>query len=148
MVEAYKINRFYTDKLSGSCLVEVSYGTKNGKRAFLHPFSSADIAATYIDGEARDWFMGVLEDYVHHKKHIIKEDNREQFGELTICLNALQSFEGKAIQTLAERFIKGYTHFMAILPNPNNDSHQSSVNALKQLKDFAESFLKYKQINL
>lgn len=145
-IKAYSIDSFFVDKITGKCLAEVSFTNKTGSKAFLHPLTNLNNAVAYVDKEARDWFLPVMEDFVNHKKHIITEDNKEQFTELKWCDNALIACENYTTENICERFLKGFAHFKNILPNPNNTSYETSCKALEEMKIFAEGFLKFKSI--
>lgn len=143
---AYRVTNLYVDMFDGSVLASITFKHKAEEKAYIRPMPSLRFAFAYIDGEARDWFMGALEDYVNHKSFIINENNKEQFKELQLCRDAYVRFEKLALKKVCEQFLKGYNHFANILPNPNNDSHQSSAENLQQLKGFCEWYLKFLDI--
>src|SRR5688500_14619828 len=101
MIKAYSINRFYEDRISGSCLAEIEFQFDGHPlNTSVLPFSKSENAIAYIDKEARDWFLPALEKYVNHKKHIITAEHPEQFKVLQTCDNALLHYEKMATNTI------------------------------------------------
>lgn len=145
-MKAYTIHKFYECSLTGSVLVEVTFALHEGLRTFLHPFSSKENATSYLEREKCDWFLGAIEAYVIHKKHIIESGNhKEQINSLNVCLQAIDAYHKKSTQNGCEGFLRGFKYFQDILPNQNNPSFNSSVEALNELKAFCENEIKLKK---
>jgi hypothetical protein len=147
MIKAYHLNRLYVCEITGETVIEVEYAGKIGLQAYQKHLSTKDTALAYVDKEARDWFFGVLEDYVNHKRHIIEAGKHEnQLKPLQICKEALSGFEKLATNKCCHHFLRGFDHFKAILPSPNNPSYEGSCLALEEMKKFCTEFLKFKPL--
>lgn len=141
-MKAYTIHKLYTCQLTGAVLAEISFATKEAVTACLHPFTNMANAEAYLTKEARDWFLPNLEGYVNHKRHIIQaqaQTPQAVIESLRVCTEAIAKYETMPLQKICAGFLRGYAHFSNILPNPNNGSHQQSVEALAQLRAFCES---------
>lgn len=145
MITAYHINRLYECKLTGNCVAETSFAYSEERQiATVIPLSNYDRAVAYLDKEARDWFLLCLENFVNHKKHIITDDTHPQWANLKTCELALEAYQKYQTNKICFKFLRGYNHFVGILPHPNNNSFASSEHDLKELKNFCEDFLKFK----
>lgn len=147
MIQAYNINRFYTCQLTGACVAEVIFRGSNlpETQAFLHTFSSKDAGVAFVTREGRDWFLGQLEAYVNHKKHIITSAHPEQEAALKVCENALEHYFKWELPNIAEKFIGGFKYFQSILPHPRNAGYESSLHNLNELYKFCVEFLRFKK---
>lgn len=143
MIKAHSIDAFFVDAIKGSVMLEASFslGKDGGKIVCYHKvFTSVENAIGYIENERRDWFLQAIEDYIHHKRHIINATgNAEEKQALLVCLQAYDHYCKKSLETCCAAFIKGFTWFEKILPNPKNQSFESSLHNLNELKKFCLS---------
>lgn len=126
--------------INNSVHVKYSFNIKDEIKTYTQTFADLQSANAYLTASARDWFLGTLENYINHKKHIIEAAHLEKVNNLAICLNAYEYYQKWQMQTICAKFLVGFKYFENILPNPNNNSYNSSVEALQGLKIVAEAF--------
>lgn len=147
MIKAYQILNLWECQITHQVLVSITFQLGDEKKAFLHPMPNMAFAKTYLDKEARDWFLPALEKFIHHKSHIITTEQHPNWKQLQTCKQAFEAYQGWATAKICEKFLNGYENFFkAILPHPHNDSYESSVHDLNELKKFCEEYLRFVQL--
>jgi hypothetical protein len=142
MLKAFTVTEKMLDCLSGKVNVKYEFGFKEETAKKHTTFANLVSANAYLDASARDWFLGAIEIYINHKKHIIEAAHPEQTPALKICLQAYDHYCKMSIDTIAEKFVKGYDWFIKILPSDSNPSYKTSLGDLNELKLFCDSHLK------
>lgn len=143
MIQAFTISEKMHNMLTQQVHVKYSFQLHEGLKEIKETYANIYTANAELNKHMRDWILAALEDYIKHKKHIIESAPRpDQAADLLICINALISFEGKSLETIMQRFMKGFDYFIRILPADTNPSYQSSIANLAQLKLFCVTNLK------
>lgn len=138
-MQAFTVHRFWLCSITNEVFIQFSFALKEELKAMEKFFPTKQFALTYIESEKRSWLLIALEDFVLHKKHIIENGNNEdQKKALQICLNALIAYEKKSTENICQLLLKGVKYFEAILPNPNNPSHKSSIDNLNEIIKFCQ----------
>jgi hypothetical protein len=139
MIKKFTVNRMSHDMLNNKFEIEFTLIKGNENKTIIQRFNDRTSAELYLYANMRDFILGLLDDYVNHKKHIIEAGNHpNQIKPLAICTDALTRFHAgyKSLETIADQFIKGYNWFETILPAQQNPSYQSSIEALEIIKNF------------
>jgi hypothetical protein len=140
MIQAYTIQHYWICQVTGQVVAKVSFCINEGIKEYEKLFPSNEAAQTFLKKERRDWFLTALEKYIQNKKQIIESATPDATKQkaLQVCLTSYDSYLPIGINTIAERFLKGKQYYEAILPNPNNNSYESSQNNLNELIKFCE----------
>lgn len=135
------------DLLTGRVFLRFSTGKKDDPTVVETDFPEINSAKAYLTANMRDFMLGFLDDFVNHKKHIIEAGNHiKQAKALEACVSALYDMHQKrqSLLTICTRVIAGWAFFVQIMPDPNNNSYQSSLHNLDFLKQFCENVVNRK----
>lgn len=144
-MQAFTITKKIHNLLTNQVEVDYFFTIKGEARQKTEVFSDIHSANAYLEASMRDWFLLSLQVFVHHKRHIIESGaHANQFDALKICDQALEHYQKKSLGTLISLFLGGITWFEKILPHTNNNSYQTSLCDLLELKNFCETYLKDK----
>lgn len=143
-MKTFELHKCEMDMFTGQVSARYSFTAKDGAehKNFENTFASPQAARAYLSGLRRDLLLQWLDDYVNHKQHIIVSgQHTQQDAPLQRCIDGLKYFHANNsdLYTICRMFLKAYPVFEAILPHPNNASHQSSRERLEQLKRFCEA---------
>lgn len=142
-MKAYSVNSFFVCKITGAVVTEIQYTIDGENCVYLKNFTNEENANAYIYREKKDWLLNTLEKFVHHKKHIIQNNNDSAKAQaLEICFDALKKFQPCNLKAICGSFIRGQKHFEAILPAPSNPSYESSAQVLTAIVGFCNNHLK------
>lgn len=132
-MKAFQINKV---------VVEYSFGVDQQEHSKTETFPTIKAAREYIGKSARDWFMGSLESFINHKRHIIEAGNHsEQTEPLKKAWELYLSFEKLPVYAAANNFLLNHKTFLAILPVTENKSYESSRKNLDELASFCQSIV-------
>lgn len=135
----FKINQANLDLLTQNVKVDYSFCIGTEQKTISMEFENLYSYQKYINGSKRDWFLGCLENWVNHKKHIIEGGkHQEQIPALNICNQALNHYQKIETDKIFKLFLKGFSYFEKLLPNPQNHSFETSQQDLQKLKSFAK----------
>lgn len=147
MNQRFYLKAFDHNLLENSFRVKFGFAAKEDYKEFERVFTHYSEAKNHVTGAARDWFLGVLDDYVNHKAKIIQAGNHEgQKKPLAMIQNVLLDFHQNRISlvNICQRVIKGQEFFKQILPHSNNKSYESSVENYDGIINYAHKILNTK----
>lgn len=139
MIKKFAVNRMVHDLVNNKIELQFTLIKGEENKTITQRFNDRTSAEIYLYANMRDFLLGVLDDYVNHKKHIIEAGNHpNQIKPLAICTDALTRFHNgfKSLETIADQVLKGFEWFETILPAQQNPSYNSSVQALQTIKNF------------
>lgn len=144
MIQAYKVHNYWICAVTSEVIANISFKIKDEIQYVEKHFPDKDFAKNYILKSKKIWFLASLEDYINHKKMIIESSNTvpERAKALSVCINAYNDYQNLGLDMIAKRFVTGKTFFEIILPNPNNNSYESSKHNLTELIAFCEAHIK------
>ena len=83
-MKAPQVNSWWVNKFDGKVFFEYEFDLDNKRVTELKPVSSEAAANNYLLSLNRSWLMGVFEDWLNHKRHIIdaypNEEKKKTFG--------------------------------------------------------------------
>ena len=140
-MKAFKLHHLYQDTITGGAMACFSFAQSKEERYTEKTFESIDIARQYIYSTKKDWLLNCIEAFVLHKKRIWENipTATQQNNCVRICLDTYNEFAGQSLEKICRRVLKGQQFYENILPNPNNDSRQSSVENLKEIIAFCKN---------
>lgn len=143
MIKAFEVTKKYQDLLADKVLCSFSFAIKDQEVTTDKEFPNLGTCNAYLEKAGRDWFLGCLEDYVNHKKHIIESGNhQDQMPALETCMNAVAAYYKMELKNIIPKFLNGRNWFVKILPSDNNPSYKNSLINLQELIQFCEKFPK------
>ncbi len=137
---SFKTHYLFEDKLTGSARLVFSMGLENIERYHEKDLPNIASAEAYLNDTKRTWLLNCLEKFINHKKLIWLNvpNNQNQLQNWNSCYKAYNDFFDKPLKTICQRVLVGEQFLKNILPSPNNDSHQSSVNNLEMIINFCK----------
>jgi len=95
------------------------------------------------------FLKSVVAKYIAHKKRIFNNSKSPEPLHKTLFLTAIDTLD-KELKFAAEYQIAGYANvvnrnmesFKALLPHPNNDSYESSLNCLDMMQGLCSYYIK------
>ena len=136
-MKAFKLNHLYECTLTGTALACFSMSQTNEERYYEKTLDNIDQAKQYIASTKKDWLLCCLEKFVLHKKKIWDNtNNAAAINNVRICLVTYNEFSGQSVEKICKRVLAGQQYYEGIIPSPNNDSHESSVQNLKEILKF------------
>ena len=139
-MKAFKLHNLYQDTISQKALAVFSMSQTKEVCFTEKTFDNIDIAKQYIYSCKKDWLLNCLEKFILHKKQIWHNSNNAVAqNSVRICYDTYLNFEGQILEKICKRVVAGADYFNNILPSPNNDSHQSSVENLKEIMSFCNN---------
>lgn len=146
-MKVFQINRFDHNLLNDQYRVQFVINIDGTPKMVDHEAPSFDKAKYYLIACARDYILGLLDDYVNHKAKIINSGNhRDQLPALQMVQNVLMDFHQKrvSLENICQRVLKGKDFFIKILPHPNNPSYKSSDANFNEIMNFCTKALNTK----
>lgn len=141
-MKTFIVNHYSHNILNNTTHLEFTINLNGEPKKIDQTFNNQISAQAFLYSNMRDYLLGILDDYVNHKKHIIESGNHpNQVKPLQICIDALDRFHRSrlSIETIADQFIKGFIWFEIILPAQQNPSYQSSLQNLIAIKNFCNT---------
>ena len=138
-MKTFTVEKFVHNILTQKTELQFTVNINAEPKQITQTFAQKEAALAFLNSNMRDYLLGVLDDYVNHKKHIIQAGNHpNQLKPLQICEDALFRFHKNflSLATIADQFLKGFEWFETILPAQQNPSYQSSLETLTYLKNF------------
>ncbi|MFI5141933.1 MAG: hypothetical protein ACHQII_06215 [Bacteroidia bacterium] len=139
-MRAFKLHHLYECSITGKALACFSMSQTNEDRYHEKTLDNIEQAKMYIRSTKKDWLLSCIEKFILHKKKIWDNtNNATALNNVRICLHTYNEFSGQSLEKICKRVLDGQQYYEGILPNPNNDSHTSSVENLKEILSFCKN---------
>ena len=139
-MRAFTIHHLYECKITGAVMAEYSFTLNEGLTVGHKPFTSMELATSYLHKSKRDWILNAVELFVRHKEHIINSwHDTNKNHSLELCKQGNAKYPEMGLKQICTAILKGKNHFNNILPLTGNPSFESSANNLAEIIRFCEN---------